>query len=66
MQMLFFSAERLLRAERAVLLAGLVLMPGLNRPVVQFLNLWRTSSAVGQELLSGVPPRPAAFRQTCR
>ena len=52
-QMLFFSAERLLGTERAMLLAGLALLPGLDWPVIQFLDLWRSSLAVGQELLSG-------------
>lgn len=51
--MLFFSAERLLGTERALLLAALALLPGLQWPVIQFLDLWRTSLAVGQELLSG-------------
>ena len=51
--MLFFSAERLLGTQRALLLACVALLPGLDWPVILFLDLWRTSSAVGQELLSG-------------
>ena len=54
--MLFFSAERLLGTERGLLLAGVALLPGLDWLVIQFLDLWRTSSAVGQELLSGTWP----------
>ena len=64
--MLFFSAERLLGTERALLLAGLAVLPGVDRPVIQILDLWRTSHAFGQELLTGacsrIPSRTSAVR----
>lgn len=52
-QMLFFSSERLLGTERAIILACLGTLPVLRWYIIQLLNLWRTSHAVGQELLSG-------------
>ena len=53
--MLFYSSERLLGTERALLVAPLAMVPTVGRYVVLLLDVWRSSHFVGQELLSGDP-----------